>query len=68
MSSLQEFNVVKCARDGINSKIQLCIDRKIKGFSNVGNKLKTNFRYAFYIIIFKADYIKKTKDKLENIG
>ena len=28
----QELNVVECARDGINSQTQLCIDKKIKGF------------------------------------
>ena len=28
----KELNVVECARDGINSKTQLCIDKKIKGF------------------------------------
>ena len=28
----RELNVVECARDGINSRTQLCIDRKIKGF------------------------------------
>ena len=28
----KELNVVECARDGINSQIQLCIDKKIKGF------------------------------------
>ena len=28
----RELNVVECARDGINSKTQLCIDKKIKGF------------------------------------
>ena len=27
-----ELNVVECARDGINSKTQLCIDKKINGF------------------------------------
>ena len=26
------LNVVECARDGINSQTQLCIDKKIKGF------------------------------------
>tara|TARA_A100001035_G_scaffold86323_1_gene67033 strand:- start:112 stop:501 length:390 start_codon:yes stop_codon:yes gene_type:complete len=26
------LNVVECARDGKNSKTQLCIDKKIKGF------------------------------------
>ena len=28
----RELNVVECARDGINSQTQLCIDRNIKGF------------------------------------
>jgi len=28
----RKLNVVECARDGINSQIQLCIDNKIKGF------------------------------------
>ncbi len=28
----REFNVVECAKDGINSQTQLCIDKKIKGF------------------------------------
>ena len=28
----EELNVVECARDGINSQTQLCIDKKIKGF------------------------------------
>ena len=28
----KELNVVECARDGINSQAQLCIDKKIKGF------------------------------------
>ena len=28
----RELNVVECARDGINSQTQLCIDKKIKGF------------------------------------
>ena len=27
-----QLNVVECARDGINSQTQLCIDKKIKGF------------------------------------
>ena len=27
-----ELNVVECAKDGINSQTQLCIDKKIKGF------------------------------------
>ena len=27
-----ELNVVECARDGINSQTQLCIDKKIQGF------------------------------------
>ena len=27
----KELNVVECARDGINSQTQLCIDKKIKG-------------------------------------
>ena len=29
----RELNVVECARDGINSQTQLCIDKKIKGLS-----------------------------------
>ena len=28
----RELNVVECARDGINSQTQLCIDKKFKGF------------------------------------
>ena len=28
----KELNVVECARDGVNSQTQLCIDKKIKGF------------------------------------
>ena len=28
----KELNVVECARDGINSQTQLCIDKEIKGF------------------------------------
>ena len=28
----KELNVVECARDGINSQTQLCIDKKINGF------------------------------------
>ena len=28
----RELNVVECARDGIDSQTQLCIDKKIKGF------------------------------------
>ena len=28
----RELNVVECARDGINSQPQLCIDKEIKGF------------------------------------
>ena len=28
----EKLNVVECARDGINSQTQLCIDKKIKGF------------------------------------
>ena len=28
----KELNVVECARDGINSQTQLCIDKKLKGF------------------------------------
>ena len=28
----RELNVVECARDGINSQTQLCIDKKIQGF------------------------------------
>ncbi len=28
----RELNVVECARDGINSQTQLCIDKKIMGF------------------------------------
>jgi len=28
----EELNVVECAKDGINSQTQLCIDKKIKGF------------------------------------
>ena len=28
----KELNVVECARDGVNSKTQLCVDKKIKGF------------------------------------
>ena len=28
----KELNVVECARDGINSQTELCIDKKIKGF------------------------------------
>ena len=28
----KELNVVECASDGINSKTQLCIDKRIKGF------------------------------------
>ena len=27
-----QLNVVECARDGINSQTQLCIEKKIKGF------------------------------------
>ena len=30
----RKLNVVECARDGINSQTQLCIDKKIKGFSS----------------------------------
>ena len=29
----KELNVVECARDGINSQTQLCVDKKIKGLS-----------------------------------
>ena len=28
----RELNVVECARDGIDSQTQLCIDKKIRGF------------------------------------
>jgi hypothetical protein len=28
----KKLNVVECARDGLNSQTQLCIDKKIKGF------------------------------------
>ena len=28
----KELNVIECARDGIGSQTQLCIDKKIKGF------------------------------------
>ena len=28
----KELNVVECAREGINSQTQLCIDKEIKGF------------------------------------
>ena len=28
----RELNVIECARDGINSQTQLCIDKKIRGF------------------------------------
>ena len=28
----KELNVVECARDGVKSQTQLCIDKKIKGF------------------------------------
>ena len=28
----KELNVVECARDGIDSQTQLCIDKKVKGF------------------------------------
>ena len=28
----KELNVVECARDGKNSQMQLCIDKKIEGF------------------------------------
>ena len=28
----KELNVVECARDGLNSQTQLCVDKKIKGF------------------------------------
>ncbi len=28
----RELKVIECARDGINSQTQLCIDKKIKGF------------------------------------
>ena len=28
----KELNVVECARDGLNSQTQLCIDKKIEGF------------------------------------
>ena len=28
----EELDVVECARDGINSQTQLCVDKKIKGF------------------------------------
>ena len=28
----KELNVVECAKDGIKSQTQLCIDKKIKGF------------------------------------
>tara|TARA_B100001989_G_C24322535_1_gene355891 strand:- start:294 stop:683 length:390 start_codon:yes stop_codon:yes gene_type:complete len=28
----KELNVVECARDGVNSNTQLCIDKRIKGF------------------------------------
>ena len=28
----KELNVVECAKDGLNSQTQLCIDKKIKGF------------------------------------
>ena len=28
----KELNVVECARDGINSQTQLCIDKNINGF------------------------------------
>ena len=42
----KELNVVECARDGINSQTQLCIDKK-KTVSHMGNKWKTNFRCTF---------------------
>ena len=32
MLAYRELNVVECARDGINSQTQLCIDKKIEGF------------------------------------
>ena len=28
----RQLNVIECARDGINSQTQLCIDKKIEGF------------------------------------
>ena len=30
----RELNVVECARDGINSQSQLCIDKKLKVFQH----------------------------------
>ena len=30
----KELNVVECARDGINSQTQLCIEKKSKAFRN----------------------------------
>jgi len=52
----RELNVVECARDGINSQTQLCIDKKLKGFP-MGNKWKTNFRCTFTKRVIKVDWI-----------
>ena len=35
-----QLNVVECSRDGINSQTQLCIDKKIKGFSYIEKNMK----------------------------
>ena len=40
----KELNVIQCARDGKNSKTQLCVDKKNSRFSILGNKWKYNYR------------------------
>ena len=32
--SCKKLNVIECARDGINSQTQLCIDKKLNGFQH----------------------------------
>ena len=45
----KELNVVEFARDGINNKTQLCIDKKIKGFPT----WELNWKLIFAVLSLK---------------
>ena len=53
----RELNVVECARDGINSQTQLCIEKKNQRVSHMGNKWKTYFRCTFTKRVINVDWI-----------
>jgi len=65
----RELNVVECARDGINSQTQLCIDKKIKGFPTweINGKLRPGIVHGLDKDTSGCMVVAKSQEALVNL-